>query len=99
MQQLGDDSEPFGRILHSNEKRWLAWNSEEGRRSGEPVERRWQKENGVRRAGAMCIRDHAWEIGEIAVAAVNGSAPEPCRWLELAVREGCWLIYELSTIV
>ena len=35
-----------------------------------------KKENGVRKAGAGCIRDHAWEIGEIAVAAVNGSAPE-----------------------
>ena len=60
------------------------------------------KENGVRRAGGgciRCIRDHAWEIGEIAVAAVNGSAPEPCSWLELAVREGCWLVCELSTML
>ena len=41
-----------------------------------PVDGR-QEENGVRRAGAECIRDHAWDIWEIAVAAVNGSAPAP----------------------
>ena len=44
--------------------------------AGGPVEW-WEQENGVRRAGVECIRDHAWEIGEIAVAAVNGSAPQP----------------------
>ena len=53
----------------------LAWKPEEWWRSGGPVDR-WQKENGVRKAGGECIRDHAWEIGEIAVAAVNGSAPK-----------------------
>lgn len=45
-----------------------------------------------------CKRSCMEDVWEIAVAA-KVQLGKPCSWLGLAIREGCWSICELSTIV